>query len=381
MDPHSGDASDFTEIGRRVNQQLMTFLRQTRVPSERSFLIRGCQQGWTLAGTKSRVLKRWPDDGGRLLSFEADSPTLNAIIDGDFRFPENNSWLLHMSSDGLAREVEAENVRPGEDYVYLRRDVQPENPMLLPCEINCEGITGSILKCPAALLDSDIQTLQALGLQVSQSVRIWPSGLCARALGRPRAFGMAIDRNTLFQIVHDHPVDSYDVLVDGEKVCAVRPSQPGNPIFIRLSELPAGVHRLDVIANRSVPASNNRPGAELKGYVNLVVRDPRPWVAGSAAHAGLIVTLDPPQPNLEEFWEGETSLSVIGPEDIQVRCNIDLANKSGGSILSKEVALFDLPLTPSHWSGKFRKFVEHDDSSWAFTDASSGRLDDQKLKS
>lgn len=364
---------DFTDIG-RVSPQLMSFLRQTRArvngPSDNWM-----PAGWALGGAKARVLKGWPEEGIRLLSFENENPTLNQIIDGDFRFREKQNWLFHIGSDGIAREIDAANVRPKEEYVIASRDACAiEDHLFSPCTVTCEGIHGIHLRCPSAFTVDDIQALQSFGLQVSQSVRIWPAGLSARSWDGNGHSEWLTTETPCFGIVHDHPVDSYDVQFDGKHACTIRPSSPGKPAFLCLSRLAAGVHRLDVTANRIGVAANNRPGADLKGFINLVVRAPKSWVAGTTAHAGLIVSLDPPQPNLEEFWEGETGLSVIGPEGVRVRCDIELKDRAGAILLSKEIASFDLPLAGSSWNNRFRKFVEHDDSLWKFAEAASGRL-------
>jgi len=50
-----------------------------------------------------------------------------------------------------------------------------------------------------------------------------------------------------------------------------------------------------------------------EGVVTLEVREPEPWVPGTTLHAGLAITLDPCDPSLDTFWEGNIGVSILGP--------------------------------------------------------------------
>jgi hypothetical protein len=113
---------------------------------------------------------------------------------------------------------------------------------------------------------------------------------------------------------------------------------------------------------------------DLEGKVEIKVRDPAPWKPGTTSHPGLAVSIDPPEPNLDAFWEGNVRLSVLGPEGRDVTCAMTLIGRNGVQILSHEIGKFALPISPSSWSQRFRRFTDDDARAWRYIEASTARF-------
>jgi hypothetical protein len=111
-----------------------------------------------------------------------------------------------------------------------------------------------------------------------------------------------------------------------------------------------------------------------EGVITLDVREPEPWIPGTTSHAGLAISLEPDNPSLDAFWEGDVGVSVLGPAGHQVSCSISLYNAIGSELLAEQIAAFDLPVTPSEWLKKLSRFVEDKHRAWTFLEATSGKF-------
>ena len=154
----------------------------------------------------------------------------------------------------------------------------------------------------------------------------------------------------------------------------MRGQRAGHPVFVRLPPLPPGRHVLSVRAQRVGLLAGSQALRDLEGHVELKVRDPAPWKSGTTSHPGLAVSLDPPDPSLDAFWEGNVRLSVLGPEGRDVTCSVTLTGRNGVSVLSQEIGKFDLPITASNWTQRFKRFANDDSRAWKYLEASIGRF-------
>jgi hypothetical protein len=208
-----------------------------------------------------------------------------------------------------------------------------------------------------------------LGLGVARTIRIAPAGLIARAWDGEGDSEWLTTEAPCFSIVCDHPVDHYKIRLDAGAEITLRAASVGVPVFLKVTALPPGKHALSVKGRRQFHGVG-----EVEGNVTLNIREPEPWVPGTTAHAGLVVTLDPPDPSLDAFWEGEVDLGILGPAGHSVTCSISLTNASGKKLLSEPIATFPLPLTPADWQKQYRPFVRSDGRASVYPEASAGRF-------
>jgi hypothetical protein len=364
---------DFSGVA-RLNPQLSQFLKTTRctLAGTAGAML---PAGWTLYAQQMRVMKAWPQPGAPMIAFERKNALLENILRAEARFPQGPAWVFRIGSDGLAREITGKTVRPGQHYVLLGQ-APPKTNLTFdkPANVECEGISGSILALPEAIGREETAELHKLGLQVARNIRVWPAGLCIRNWDGEGHGDWLSTEAPCFGIVHDHAVEEYNVRLNHDPGITIEGTRAGHPVFVRLAPLPPGRHVLSVRAKRIGLLSGSQALRDLEGHVDLKVRDPAPWKSGTTSHPGLAISLDPPDPSLDAFWEGNVRLSVLGPEGRDVACSITLTGRNGVFVLSQEIGKFDLPITASNWTQRFKRFANDDSRAWKYLEASSGRF-------
>jgi hypothetical protein len=367
------DFPNFTEVA-KLNPELGQFLRTTRCTVAGTGTAK-MPPGWLLYGSPKRVLQAWPNGNAPLLTFERSNALLDTMLRGECRFSSGPLWTLRIGSDGIAREVVGKTVRPGQKYLVLSKNqVDAGVSFAFPVTIECEGVTGIMLDMPEGLDAQDSQALHKLGLEVARNIRVWPAGLCIRNWDGEGHGEWLSTETPCFGIAHDYAVDEYFVRLNSGSELKIEGTRAGDPIFIRLPKLHPGKHVLSVRANRVGLRVGSKELRELQGRVELKVRDPAPWKAGTTAYAGLAVALEPPDPTLDSFWEGNAQVSVMGPEGREVSCAVSLSGQDGASILSEEIGKFELPIADRSWTQRFKKFANDDSRAWKYLDASTGRF-------
>lgn len=355
----------------RLNPELGLFLKATRCR------IAGVADtwlpaGWLLAAPQRRVLKAWPDNRGSILAFEKPHPQLQHILDFECRLSDGPTWVCRVGADSIAREIRSAIVRPSHEYVVLtRQPLQTASDLFSLCTVDCAGLVATRLVVPEALTSEQIAELGRLGINVARTMRVWPAGFSALDWdGEGYSEWLATDAPCL-GIEHDHPVDDYVLRLDDGLQTTVKAGSPGEPVFVKLSPLPPGRHLLSIAARS---ATSVLPADQFQANLVLAVRDPEPWAPGTTSHSGLAITVDPPDPTLDEFWEERAKLSVQGPTGHHVVCSVALAGANGAQLLSQEIGRFELPLSPQSWANKLAGFVSDDNRSWAYQEALSGVL-------
>ena len=362
----------FTAIA-RLHPELHAFLLKTRCK------IAGAgdtwlPNAWLLSGTQRRMLASWPGGGAPLVNFEKPNAQIEQLISGEARLSDGPVWLFRTRADGLASEIVGKTVRPGRLYVLLSdADIPSDHGLLKHCDIDCAGIRGVLISTPQTLSSEDISFLEGMGLHVARTVRIWPAGLPARAWdGEGNSEWLTTDR-PCFGIAQDHTVDSYSLRLDNGAAVAVKAPPLGNAAFVSLPSLAAGQHTLSV-KTRPIYSSAATPSGVTEGVVTLSVREPEPWVPGTTSHAGLFVSVEPSDPPLDLFWEGDVSISIMGPPGHRVTCTMTLLTPKREELLSDVIGTFELPVTNEEWRRKFSHFVRVEKREWAYLEAGSGSL-------
>ena len=367
------EVPNFSEVA-RLNPQLAQFLKTTRctVAGTGDAML---PAGWSLYASQKRIMKSWPQTGAAMIAFERPNAVLENILRGECHFAQGPVWVFRVGNDGLGREITGRTVRPGQHYVLLSRDpLSTGIGFGTPTCVECEGVSGMTLAMPDAVEPGETAELHRLGLQVVRNIRVWPAGLCVRNWdGEGRGDWLSTEA-PCFGIAHDYAVDEYYVRLNNSPEMTIAGPRAGEPIFVRLPALPPGRHVLSVRARRVDLPIGLQALRDLEGRVELKVRDPVPWKPGTTSHSGLAVSIDPPDPTLDVFWEGNVRLSVLGPEGRDVSCSIALTGRNGVSILSQEIGKFDLPVSGSNWSRRFKRFANDDSRAWKYLEASTGRF-------
>ena len=326
----------FTAVA-RLNPELHSFLLKTRCR------IAGASDtwlpnAWLLSGAQRRVLKSWPQSGTPVVTFERPNAQIEQLLTSESRLSDGPVWLFRIGSDGLAREISGKIVRPGRKYVLLSGCEIPDHPFIQHCGVDCAGIRGVLLSIPETLAPEEIAFLESLGLQAARTVRIWPAGLPGRGWdGEGNSEWLTTDR-PCFGIAHDHAVDSYTLRLDDDPEVAVKAPPAGTATFVSLSPLTIGPHTLTV-RTRRFHSTASIPSAVAEGVITLNVRAPEPWTPGTTSHPGLFVSVEPSDPPLDLFWEGDVAISIMGPPGHRVACSITLQTPKRTELLSEMIGI------------------------------------------
>ncbi len=333
--------------------------------------------GWLLSSDRKGALKRWPEESNPLIQFEQPNPLMDHLLQSEYRLQPGTVWLFRIGSDGIARHIESRTVRPAHDYIVVTDStIPPKLSGAFSCTLQCEGVRAFRLSIPEHVPAETTARLKQSGLHVARTIRVWPAGLPGRGWDGYGSTEWLTTESPCFGIAPDHPVNALTFRLNGglERVLATPPH--GAPMFVRLQPLPAGNHTLIVEAHRSPDLDDAVSTPPAKGFARLAVREPEPWLSGVASHAGLIVTTDPYDANLDLFWRNELNISVTGPADFAVSLHITLHAADGRKILSESVGPpMDLPITPDSWRRAFAKFVDNQNRAWKYLEAASCTLE------
>lgn len=331
--------------------------------------------GWLFSSAQRRVLKSWPGGGMPVVKFERPNEVLDLLVDSETRLSQGPVWVCRIGADGLAHEIAGRIVRPGRKYILLSEEELPhDHSLLAACALDCDGISATILSMPDVLSAANVIELQELGLQVARTVRIWPAGLPGRGWDGEGHSEWLTTEAPCFGIVHDHPVDGYSLRLDDGSETMIEACQVGSPVFLRISPLAAGMHTLSVKPRHGSRSSAIPSSPTAEGIVTLDVREPEPWIPGTTSHPGLAISVDPPDPTLDMFWDGEVGVSILGPHGHNVTCAVSLATPNGKELLSEQIGSFELPVTTEEWLKKLSHFVSAESRAWTYLEAASGRF-------
>jgi hypothetical protein len=367
------EVPDFRGVA-ALSPDVRSFLKRTRCHLNGAIDTKPA--GWLLARNRKGVLKSWPDTQKPLIYFEHPNSIIDHLLESECRLKAGSIWLFKISNDGTAREITGRIVRPGCSYIVVTTAELPYSHIIMsPCNVDCSGIKSFQIEMPQHISGEDTEWLQKLALQVARTIRVWPTGLSSRGWDGEGRSEWLTTETPCFCIVHDHPVDAYILRLNNSAEVLVEAGPVGQPVFIRITPLPSGLHCLTVKARRNAALDTVVPTPAAEGFVELKVREPEQWIPGTSSHAGLIVTLDPYDANLDTFWEGRVNLSVLGPESRQVVCTVSLESADGGEIFSEQVnGPMKLPVKPEEWRNRFAEFVTREDCAWRYLEASAGCL-------
>lgn len=336
-----------------------------RFPAQRSALTgsrctvagsegRPLARGRCLHGPQQVRLRHWPRDDEVLLQFEQAHDQLEFLFRTECLLRPGRKWLFRIASDGLAYECRTLRVRPGERYILVSTDGSATagfNSSSLNLE--CDGIDGRILDLPSALNEEWQDELLRLGLQQTSTIEVWPAGLGAVAWdGEGHGEWLASDRPCL-AILADHPLAciALSVADDPASFLKIESIEAGRPCFVEVPRLPIGVHRIRASARQDVLGE-----LEELGDLELTIRiqAPRRSALGTDSHSAFRVQIDPELPSLEDFWEGQSEVSISGPAKHSVMCQLELFGRNGDTpSFKKAMKAFRMPVSADRWRASF----------------------------
>ena len=320
-------------------------------------------RGRCLHGAQRIPLVRWPRADEVLLKFEQSDSQLDCLLRTECLLRPGRNWLFRIASDGIAYECRRLQVRPGERYIFASTDGYVETGDL-NCQINfsCEGIHGAILELPKAMTLEWEELLKKLGLRQRKTVEVWPSGLTALVWdGEGYGEWLAFEQPCL-AILSDYRLASLQISMDGDKNGELELTSltPGEPIFVNLPRLQVGRHSIHVSSRSSVGETTELGDLEIV----MRIREPRPWSPGMVSPLGpLMLQVDPEVPTLEQLWEGQTEISLQGPNGREIDCIVSFFKKGEKpATIAERLNRIKLPFTADEWRAHFENHFQKFDS-------------------
>lgn len=313
-------------------------------------------RGRFLYGAQRLALSRWPAPDEVFLQFEQRHPDLEFLLRAECLLRPGPPWLFRIASDGLAYECRGLRVRPGQRYVVLATQVAAFADVVNPVDVSCRGIRGTRLNLPSAVGSRLEDVIRDLGLMQSRLIEVWPAGLApAYWDGEGHSEWLAGDRPTL-GIQSDHALGMIRVSLDGQPAPPLELTRvpPGEPIFVQMPPLPVGLHTMRVDA-----AAVGDTNTENLGHLNVAmsVREAPHWHHGVDPSGPLSVRIDPVTPTLEELWDGQIDIEVLGPRGRAVKCDTSLLHRGKEKPAVCMVGRLELPITPNKWAYYFENNI------------------------
>lgn len=315
-------------------------------------------RGRLLHGAQRVRLSRWPRPSEVLLQFEQSDAQLDYLLRTECLLRPGPLWLFRIASDGLAYESRGLRARAGQRYVLISNSAPIVSGISTqPVDLTCDGAHAALLELPDALTAAWEDALRNIGIRQARTIEVWPSGLAAAVWdGDGHGEWLASERPCL-GIQTDHPLDALILTLktDSDDSLVLSPVVPGQPMFIELPQLPIGLHTVSV-SNRRNPSSEAEPLGELD--VLIRIREARPWSPGVTSQGPLVLQLDPPAPTLEQLWQGEIDVTVLGPTMRHVKCQVSFfENENDHPVFVQELQRIPLPMLSDHWRHTFEQHV------------------------
>jgi len=310
--------------------------------------------GWLLRGGDPVRLGRWPGGPKPFLELERASSVEQAALDAECSLDVGPLSLFRVATDGLAYQLRALRVRPSQTYFLLSAYELMPASFAIPVDLACDGVRALRLDVPSAP-SSEFETwLLQQGLARTRMLEVWPAGLSAAAWdGEGRAEWLASEQ-VCIGIAADHALESLSLCLEpGSETALIGVVPSGESVFLELPRLAVGSHRLHAKATIRAPS---RAEELVYAELEIIIREPRVWAAGYSPAAPLVLTVDPPNPTLEQLWQDLVELDLRGPSGRAVTCVVRLLERPGGNVLVERQLLdLPLPIDPARWRADFKR--------------------------
>ena len=307
-------------------------------------------RGALLYGRQVVALTRWPSSEELLINFEGLDPNLKYLLTMECLLRPGPRWLFKVSADGaMAAHVKTGIVQPGCSYILITHAASDLAAPTLYCAaavVNCEGISAARLDVPDVLSRIYADELRDLSLATASEVQVAPVGVPAAKWD---------DSGTAEWLSTDQPIIKISVDFEVQEVLLnlVGPSAAKLelngvttwPLLIDLGKLNSGVYNLHVVVFR--PGHPN----PIFGRLQFTVREPKVWSGSIPTATPFSVQVSPAAPSLEDIWEEQATVELLGPPDRRVEVEIKFYSSSSPEpILERTIGSLVLPCPQPRWS-------------------------------
>lgn len=300
-------------------------------------------------------LSEWPLGTEPVLRVEGGESATNSIL-ADQSVLSPGPWLFRVRAPGYATEVRLKRVRPGGEYVLLSEDALPAD---LPTWISAVAVeTGRVhayeLLVPPVIDGEHVASLRRVGIATQADLEVRPVGLVPASWdGQGQAEWLA-GEDAVLAVSSTHSVIKSIWVLDDRPTVIPWPDGESQ-IFIEIEGLSIGHHEILV----SLFGPDDALVAEETMVLDIRPHRPRP--EGGTGREGLVIVATPVAPTLNELWDGDAVVEVLGPPGVEARIELGLRDRSGAKVAFVETAV-RLPVDAQDWAGLFERILRRDES-------------------
>lgn len=339
-------------------------------------------RGQLLYPGRALRLTAWPRGGVPLIQLENGSAAVNSLLADQSVLTPGPLWLFRVRDAASAVEVRGKFIRPGHHYIVLCQEPLSGElpPWIKDAECATEGVHAYSLSPPDILGSDELASLTTIGLGAVTDVELRPVGLVPASWDGEGTAEWIAGEAPVVAIRASRDLVRCVTSLDGEPFLIQWPSATPE-IFLRLSDLAVGSHRLRVLL---FPAAHEQPTAE--GWIDIIIRPPSVRRPSGTYREGLMIIATPVSPTLTELWDGTAALEVVGPPGVPVQVEMAVSDDAG-SVRARRQAEAGLPIEGEHWARIRSEFREdegirrfYDEAESAVISVSHPRLGRVSLK-
>ncbi|MGF9566948.1 hypothetical protein AAIH70_25935 [Neorhizobium sp. BT27B] len=345
------------------------FVKTTRCKIEGADGLRPA--GWLLSEGPRRVLTSWPNPNLPLVRFEKRHATIDRLMASDACITPGPTWLFETGTDGRASEVVTKKLHPGKRYIIVSQTPIDVLPFSSTARLQCMNCCAQQVDLPAQIENQEYKIFKAAGLLVTRTISIWPAGLPARRWdGQSRAEWLEGELPT-FGIGADHDIQDLCVSVNAGARFNLPDVAAGCSAFFSLPDMHAGVHRLRVDAH---VARDDGGFAATTATIEVTIASPSGWTPGTTEFKGMVPTVSPSEPTLDDFFEERLVVTVAGPKGYSFKVSVQLFDAGGTVIASELIMEASLPCDEGVWRRQCSHVLRNWSAPWAILSATSASL-------
>ena len=326
-------------------------------------------RGYFLFGDQEVNLNRWPASDELLIKFEQAQPEVDYLLTAECLLRPGPIWLFKVSAEGIAHYVKTGAIRPGSSYILVRRndDSSPATLNFVKLALNCTGASAVQLVVPDVVSRLYVEGLEQLQLHLSSGLELAPVGVPAAKWDDAGIAEWLSTDQPVIRVSADFAVDGILLNLVGPSPARLEIPTPTWPLLVDLENLSPGVHELHVVFSR--------PGSEslIHSFLQFTIRQAKVWKGDTPTATPFSVHASPTAPALDELWEGQCTIELLGPENQKADGQITFL--AGTSVLLEhKLGQLDLPCSAAKWAETWTKLTSDRDCQNAFDACSECEL-------
>ena len=287
----------------------------------------------------------WPRADTALIQLENGSDVVNELLADQCVISPGPRWLFRVRTPSLATEVRGKFVRADQEYVLVSQTpIEDDLPSWASAvESATNGAFAYRLLTPDRLDDTELEALAKLSIGAVMDVEVRPAAYVAATWDGEGTAEWLEGEEPLIAIRSSRAVARCIVNLDNTPTLVPWP-EASNELVLGLRGLGRGAHVLEVAL---VPEGADEPVIE--GSLDVNVRPPQTRPTTGTPREGLMILASPARPTLEELWNGQGFLELLGPAGSRAKVTMELTDRLGRRLAQQSTTL-ELRVDRARWS-------------------------------